>query len=191
MIYLNNKYFSTSLWLDFLGKKFRIYIWKLFSAGRGVCLDKDANISLSASISPLKGKIYIGQYCLVEQGVVIRGYGGRISIDKYSTIGPYTVLYGGGQLSIGQNVRIGPHVLIIAANHIFKDRSKSISLQGLTTEGIHIEDDVWIGAGATVLDGVRIGRGVVIAAGAVVTKSVSAWEVVAGVPAKVIKIRGH
>jgi len=94
-------------------------------------------------------------------------------------------------LSIGQNVRIGPHVSIIAANHIFEDRSKYISQQGMATEGIRIEDDVWIGAGVTILDGVRIGKGAVIAAGAVVTKSVSVWEVVAGVPAKVIKTRGQ
>ena len=191
MSYLNKKYFSPSLWMDFLGRKFRIYIWKLFSAGRAVCLDKDANISLRASINAQGGKISIGRFCLVEQGVVIRGYGSRISIEEYATIGAYSTLYGGGALSIGQSVRIGPHVSIIAANHIFQDRSKSIFLQGIKTEGIRIEEDVWIGAGATILDGVTIGRGAVIAAGAVVTKPVSAWEVVAGVPAKVIKIRGE
>jgi acetyltransferase-like isoleucine patch superfamily enzyme len=59
--------------------------------------------------------------------------------------------------------------------------------QGITAEGIGIEDDVWIGAGAIVTDGVHIGQGSVIAAGAVVTKDVPAHTVVAGVPAKVIK----
>ena len=60
--------------------------------------------------------------------------------------------------------------------------------QGITAEGIIIEDDVWIGAGAIVTDGVRIGKGAVIAAGAVVTNNVPPHTVVGGVPAKPIKV---
>jgi acetyltransferase-like isoleucine patch superfamily enzyme len=76
---------------------------------------------------------------------------------------------------------------IIAVNHIFHDPEKSFSMQGITAEGIIIEDDVWLGASAVVTDGVRIGTGAVVAAGAVVTKDVPPHTVVAGIPAKVIK----
>ena len=61
--------------------------------------------------------------------------------------------------------------------------------QGETMLGIHIEDDVWIGAGVRVLDGVKIGQGAIVGAGAVVTKSIEKFCVYAGVPAKKIKTR--
>jgi acetyltransferase-like isoleucine patch superfamily enzyme len=63
-----------------------------------------------------------------------------------------------------------------------------IALQGMTRDGIFIEDDVWVAAHAVVLDGVRIGRGSVVAAGAVVTEDVPPYTIVGGVPARAI---GH
>jgi acetyltransferase-like isoleucine patch superfamily enzyme len=76
---------------------------------------------------------------------------------------------------------------IIAVNHVFDDRARPFVDQGITAEGIVIEDDVWLGSAAVVTDGVRIGRGAVVAAGAVVTRDVPAHTVVAGVPAKVVR----
>ena len=70
---------------------------------------------------------------------------------------------------------------------MFDDPSRPFVHQGITAEGIVIEDDVWLGAGAVITDGVRVGRGAVVAAGAVVTKDVSPHTVVGGVPAKLIK----
>lgn len=76
---------------------------------------------------------------------------------------------------------------IIAINHIFDDPNRPFIEQGITAEGIVIENDVWLGSAAVVTDGVHIGQGAVVAAGAVVTKDVPAHSVVAGVPARVIK----
>ena len=70
---------------------------------------------------------------------------------------------------------------------MFTDGSRPFVEQGITAEGIVIEDDAWLGAGAIVTDGVHIGKGAVVAAGAVVTKDVEAHTVVAGVPAKLVK----
>ena len=70
---------------------------------------------------------------------------------------------------------------------LFDDRERPFTEQGITAEGIIIEDDVWLGAGAVITDGVRVGRGAVIAAGAVVTKDVPPHTVVGGIPAREIK----
>ena len=175
---------------DYLFRKLRLFFWRTKYIFQDVEFHSKANISLHASISNDNGKILIGSHSLVDLGVVIRTYGGSITIANDVTIGPYSVLYGGAAIDIGSAVRIGPHVTIVAGNHIFSDRSELIFKQGMKNIGIEIADDVWIGAGARILDGVRIGRGAVIAAGTVVTRSVKDWEVVAGVPAKVINLRG-
>jgi len=78
---------------------------------------------------------------------------------------------------------------MIAANHSFDRTDLPIANQAETRLGIRIGDDVWIGTGARILDGVEIGSGSVIAAGAVVTTRVPPRAVVAGVPARVIKLR--
>ena len=116
-------------------------------------------------------------------------YGGNITIGDFCSINPYTILYGHGNLSIGNNVLIAAHCVIIPANHIFSDLDSPINSQGLTTKGIIIEDDVWIGAGCRILDGVTVGKGSIIAAGAVVNKDVEPYTIVGGVPAKIIKKR--
>jgi len=72
-------------------------------------------------------------------------------------------------------------------NHVFDDPERPFIHQGITAQGIRIEDDVWLGTNAVITDGVQIGKGAVVAAGAVVTKNVPAHTIVAGVPAKVIK----
>jgi len=74
-------------------------------------------------------------------------------------------------------------------NHAFADPNLTIKEQGVIKDPVVIGNNCWIGGGATILAGVHIGDGCVIAAGSVVTKSVAANSIVAGVPAKVIKSR--
>jgi galactoside O-acetyltransferase len=90
----------------------------------------------------------------------------------------------GGRIQIGNDVLIGPNVVIRASNHEFRDRTLPILSQGHTGGEIVIEDDVWIGANVVILPGVRIGKGAIIGAGAVVTRDVSPYTIAVGVPAK-------
>lgn len=94
-----------------------------------------------------------------------------------------------GGINFGNNILIGPYTVIHSGNHKFKDASLPICRQGFEFKTITIEDDVWIAAHCTILSGVTLGKGSVIAAGSVVTKDVPAYSVVAGVPAKVISYR--
>lgn len=116
--------------------------------------------------------------------------GGWIKIGKDCTVNSFAILYGNGGLDIGDGVRISPHVVITAMNHIYENPDIPIWKQGIKAKGIKIEDDIWIGAGAKILDGVTIGKGSVIGAGAVVTDDIPPYSVAVGVPARVIKKRG-
>lgn len=146
--------------------------------------------SVSADGGGGAGRIELGCDTRIDIGVVIRAHRGIIRIGNHCTINPYSVLISGkGGLLIGNGVRIAAHSAIIASNHTFEDASTYIYLQGESSKGIIIEDGVWIGAGAKVLDGVIVRKGTVIAAGAVVTKSTESYSIVAGVPAAFISSR--
>jgi acetyltransferase-like isoleucine patch superfamily enzyme len=137
--------------------------------------------------------IEIGPGTLVMHGAVLHVYNFRgiphsgIRVGRDSLIGEYTVIRGQGGVTVGDRVYTSPLVQVLAVNHVFDDPARPFVEQGITAQGIAIEDDVWIGAGAIVSDGVRVGRGAVIAAGAVVTQDVPPHTVVAGVPARVIR----
>jgi acetyltransferase-like isoleucine patch superfamily enzyme len=113
---------------------------------------------------------------------------GDVEMGDNVSVNPYACL--SGRLRIGNGVRIASHVSIIGFNHGFDDLDTPIHRQPLTSLGIVIGDDVWIGANAVLLDGVTVGRGAIIAAGAVVAKDVPEYAIVGGVPARVVRMRG-
>jgi acetyltransferase-like isoleucine patch superfamily enzyme len=110
-----------------------------------------------------------------------------IRIGRNCLISEFNVLRGQGGISIGDNVYTAPLVQMLAVNHVYDDPTRPIIEQGITAEGIAVEDSAWIGAGAVILDGVRIGEGSVVGAGSVIVDDVPPHTVVAGVPARVVK----
>ena len=156
--------------------------------GNGCYLDE------GTYIHACPGGVEIGANTLVMHGAVLHVYNFRnlphagIRIGRDSLIGEYTIIRGQGGVTIGDRVYTSPMTQIIAVNHVFDDPQRPFIEQGITAQGIVIEDDVWLGANVVVVDGVRIGKGAVVAASAVVTKDVPPHTVVAGVPATVIKI---
>lgn len=137
--------------------------------------------------------VTIGPGTLVMHGAVLHVYNFRelphagIRIGRDSLIGEYSVIRGQGGVTIGDRVYTSPMTQLIAVNHVFDDPARPFVDQGITAEGIIIEDDVWLGSAAVITDGVRVGRGAVVAAGAVVTRDVPPHTVVGGVPARVIR----
>lgn len=115
-------------------------------------------------------------------------FSSAVEIGEYSGIGRNSYL--NGKVIIGDSVMMGPECLIYTVNHCIEDPLVPMRCQGnCPEEPVYIEDDVWIGARVTILPGVRIGHGSVIAAGAVVTKEIPPYAIAGGVPAKVIRYR--
>lgn len=109
-------------------------------------------------------------------------------------IGRQAFLASKARIKIGSHVIFGPYVVIIGGNHVTSTVGKFIydvrdQYPPELNQEVIIEDDVWIGTRAVILTGVTVGRGSIIAAGAVVVKDVPAYSIVAGVPAKVVKFR--
>lgn len=155
--------------------------------GKGCYLDENVYIHATP------GGVTIGENTLVMHGAILHVYNFRnlpqagIWIGRDSLIGEYTVIRGQGGVKIGDRVYTSPMTQLIAVNHVFEDPERPFVEQGITAQGIVVEDDVWLGANAVITDGVRVGRGAVVAAGAVVTEDVPPHTVVGGVPARVIR----
>ena len=156
-------------------------------------IDPTTRISPLSRINPRTGAIQIAAHCTVAPHAVIQGnvrLGRRCSVQTFSMlIGYGTRDDPAGQIDIGDCVRIAPHVMMIASDHVFDDPDRPITDQGSRRAPITIGDDVWIAGRVNITAGVTIGRGSVIAAGAVVTRDVPPYSVAAGVPARVIKSR--
>jgi acetyltransferase-like isoleucine patch superfamily enzyme len=135
------------------------------------------------------GEIVIGQGCEIHAFAMIDACGGSVRLGDYCSLNPFAIVYGHGGAKIGSHVRIAAHTVIIPANHNFRSTA-SLHESGVTGVGITIGDDVWLGAGARVLDGVSIGNRSVVGAGAVVTRSVPSGCVAKGVPARAVPIDG-
>lgn len=109
----------------------------------------------------------------------------RCELGDNSGIGVNAMLY--GKVVIGNNVMMGPECVIYVRNHRYDRKDIPMNQQGSTEEEpVVIEDDVWIGGRVSILPGVRIHQGSIIAAGAVVTKDVESYTIVGGNPAKEI-----
>lgn len=132
----------------------------------------------------------LGKRVVLERNVFIKIVSNTAccKIGEFTFIGNGTELDISERITIGNNTLIAPGVFITDHNHSL-DSTIRIDKQGITSNAVSIGNDVWVGVHATILAGVKIGDGAVIAAGAVVTNDVDAMTIVAGVPARAIKKR--
>ena len=135
--------------------------------------------------TPPYRRFWLGRRSVIESYCCINNAVGDVTIGDYTRIGIHCTVI--GPVCIGHHVNLAQGITVTALNHNFADTNRRIDEQGISTRPVVIGDDVWIGANAVILPGVTIGRHVVVAAGAVVTKDVPDYCVVAGVPAKVVK----
>lgn len=140
----------------------------------------------SFRIKLAKKFLTIGENCKIQPRVNF-GDGNKIIIGDYCVINEYVYIQ---QAIIGNYVMISPNVVIYANFHIFDRTDIPMVFQGRTVEQpCIIEDDVWIGKNVVIMPALRIGKGSIIGAGAVVTKNVAPYSIVGGVPARFIRSR--
>ncbi|VVB75322.1 2,3,4,5-tetrahydropyridine-2,6-dicarboxylate N-acetyltransferase [uncultured archaeon] len=113
----------------------------------------------------------------------------KIFIGDRAVISYNCSIGGKGIVRIGNDSLIAQNVSIITSNHNYESRKIPMNRQGHTENEVILEDDVWVCANSVILPGVKIGRGAIIAAGSIVTKDVAPFTIVAGNPAKRIKVR--
>jgi acetyltransferase-like isoleucine patch superfamily enzyme len=158
--------------------------------GRGVTLGRGCIVDgLSQRGVSLGDKVNVGPYTSIQASGVLTRLGTGCEIGANSGIGGYSFIGCGGGVKIGANVIMGQYVSFHSENHVFERMDVPIRTQGVTRQGIVIEDDCWVGAKATFLDGCHVGKGCVVAAGSVVRGVIPAYSVIGGVPARVLRSR--
>ena len=174
----------------FLGKNAKIRFRNKISLGRTIIIGDNVEINaLSIEGVFIGNNVSILRNTIIECTGVIRDLGIGLIIGNNVGIAQNCFIQVRGRVVIGNNVIFGPGVSIFSENHNFSDSTKFINEQGETRQGVTIEDGVWIGTRAVILDGVTVGKYSVVAAGSIVTKDVPPYVIVGGIPARIMKNR--
>ena len=172
----------------FIGKSCNISNKKNIQFGKNVTIENNTDIDGYASqIIILGDNAKIGAYSLATCTSHFSKYGIGLKIGNNSAFGRFTEFGAAGGIEIGDDVIAGSYISFHSENHNFSDNSKLIRLQGVSSKGIKIGNNVWIGAKATFLDGAVVGYNSVVAAGAVVNGVFPNNVIIGGVPAKILK----
>ncbi|MCH9670717.1 MAG: acyltransferase [Gammaproteobacteria bacterium] len=146
------------------------------------------NAVLRANTGQCPGLTLGDQVSVLENGLFGTNEG-HIHIGDRSWFGPGCLIYGNGGVDIGDDVLIAAHTSINTVSHNADRCDIAINAQGTYCAPVVIENDVWIGLNVCVLQGVRIGRGAIVGAGAVVTRDIPPWSIALGTPAQVVRRR--
>lgn len=157
--------------------------------GEGIVkVGRGSTVGRRCELQAYGGSISLGNRSSLAADVRLVTYDGGIRIGNDSAIVSYSLVYGGGGVTIGDHVLIGNHCVISGLDHTYPGRA-SVARSPMRAEPVLIGDDVWVGAYALVLAGVTIGEGAIVAAYSLVRDDVPAFAVVAGHPARVVRLR--
>ena len=156
-----------------------------------VVMGADCSVWFHAVIRGDVNAIRMGDKVNVQDGAIIHCtyLKAATTIGNNVSIGEFAYLGGGGGLEIGDECIIGQYLSCHPENHVSSDLTIAIRFQDVTRRGIKIGKNCWLGSKVTILDGVELGDGCIVAAGAVVNKSFPPNSIIGGLPAKLIKTR--
>jgi acetyltransferase-like isoleucine patch superfamily enzyme len=156
--------------------------------GKNVTIEKYTRLDGYAKEKiELGNNVKIGAYSNLLSTSHFSKYGKGLKIGNNSAIGDFTHFGAPGGIIIGDDVIMGSYISFHSENHNFNDTSKLIREQGVSSKGIILGNNIWVGAKVTFLDGSKIGNNSVVAAGAVVNGEFPNNVVIGGVPAKILK----
>jgi acetyltransferase-like isoleucine patch superfamily enzyme len=179
----------------------RLRIGKKFSADSvpRILVDKGARLIIGDNVEFRRSveirvhgtaTVIIESNVRIDRGVrILAANNAVIKIGSGTRIGLYTVLNGGDSITLGNKVLISGFVYLQTSMHGFANKEQSVQDQGYDHAPVVLDNDVWLGTHVVIMPGCTLGKGVVVGSNAVVTKSVSEYNVVAGIPAKSIKER--
>ncbi len=169
--------------------------------GRGMIIRNPWKIELGDNvffddycmIDAKRGEIKIGPGCLFARNATISCKGGTIELGEEVNVSANVTIYSNSRISIGSKTFIAGHCYIVAGGeHEFEDTSRPIVEQGVReSRGVIIEDDCWLGASVTILDGTKLGKGCVVGANSLVRGSFEEFSILVGSPAKLLRKRGE
>ena len=162
----------------------------LTRSGRRLELDGLAFIGPGVALEVgRKGRVRLGRWSWVGHGTKIRAHEGLVSIGAKTVLGQECTISAFQHVSVGRECVIADRVMLIDFDHGAEEVERPIRLQGIYKRDVRVGHNVWIGYGACILRGVTVGDNAIVGTGAVVTRDVPANAVVAGVPARVIRMR--
>jgi len=172
----------------FLGKQCRIKNKRNISFGKNVTIEQHTRFDGYANEKIILGNnSRIGAYSHLTCTSHASKYGKGLKIGNNSAIGDFAHFGASGGIEIGDDVIMGSYISFHSENHNFGDSSKLIREQGVTSKGIKLGNNIWVGAKVTFLDGAVIGDNSIVAAGAVVNDVFPPNSVIGGIPAKILK----
>jgi acetyltransferase-like isoleucine patch superfamily enzyme len=171
------------------GKNITVWHARDMWIGDGVAVDEGCQLD-ARGCEP--GEFRLGDGVLISRGCIVSGKDGPLAIGPRVNIGAGCIMYASTRLEIGADTMLAAHCFVGGGRYEVHGRLDiPIAEQPEPRRGVVIEEDCWLGAGVTVVDGVRVGRGSIIGAGSVVTQDVVPYSIMAGVPARRIGSRGE
>jgi acetyltransferase-like isoleucine patch superfamily enzyme len=168
--------------------------------GQGVVLRHPAKIRIGSGVTiddqvllDAKGRhnrgIDIGDGVFLGRGTILSCKDGDIRLGEHTNLGFHCEIFSGSSVSVGRHGLFAAQAYLVGGGHEFEATGQSVIDQPRVSKGIALGDNVWLGTGAKVLDGVRIGSDAVVGANAVVTADLPDGAIAAGVPARILRLR--
>jgi acetyltransferase-like isoleucine patch superfamily enzyme len=167
-------------------------VWRRFLTPAGRRMDLDGMLFLGGGVElqiARGARARFGRWVWIGHDTKIRCHEGEVSIGDKTVLGQECTISAYQHVSIGEQCILADRVMLIDFDHNVAEVERPIRVQGIYKRDVRVGNNVWIGHAAQIMRGVTVGDNAIVGAGAVVTKDVPANAVVAGVPARVLRMR--